>query len=59
MASYNDINASRSPPKTFEMGNPLSSNSHLNPILLNCNEIDIRSTMKEIIDGYPYTNDHK
>ena len=51
---------SRSPPQALlDMGNPLSSNAHLNPILLNSNEIDIRSTMQEIIDGYPFTEHHK
>ena len=37
----------------------MSKKEKLNPILLNCREIDIRKTMNEIIEGYPFVNSHK
>lgn len=44
---------------TKSKGNPMSRKEESNPILLNCRELDQRSTMQEIIDGYPYVNKHK
>ena len=28
-------------------------------MLLNSKEVDLRKTMQEIIEGYPYVNDHR
>ena len=37
----------------------MSKKEKLNPILLNSREVDIRKTMDEIIEGYPFVKNHK